>query len=278
MSMRFEILVCKNNPFFFTNFVSLHLLILFMKQLENTYCESFYIPSYLIDYKLKLSPQALFNVMQEAAVNHVAKIGVGWDNLHPNGEFWALSKMDIEFIRRPQWKDTVTINTWGKKHDFLVQPRDFLIESTSGETLIKATSNWVILNQDGKPQLLENYDNKLHNQLDFEVVPHPATRIKPLNGAVLSDIYHPVVYTDLDMNQHANNSAYVVWIMNHFGFEFHQTHEIESLSLNYLAQTRPNDRYTIVQQEVAPNVFVASIIAEIDKAEVCRIQTKWRCQ
>jgi len=247
-----------------------------MKQLENTYCESFYIPSYLIDYKLKLSPQALFNVMQEAAVNHVAHLGVGWDYLHPQGQFWALSKMDIEFVRRPEWKETININTWGKKHDFLIQPRDFLIESSTGETLIKATSNWVILNQEGKPQLLENYEDILHNQLGLEVVSRPATRIRPIKDAVASDIYHPVVYSDIDMNRHANNSAYVLWIMNHFSFEFHQTHEIEFLSLNYLEQTRSNDRYTIVQQEIAPNEFVASIIAEIDHAEVCRVQTRWR--
>lgn len=245
-----------------------------MIQRENTYCEHFTVPSYMVDGKLRITPSFLFNIMQEIAVNHVHSVGIGWNHLHEEQKFWALSRMDVEILRRPEWNEKLEITTWGKKHNFLVQPRDFWIENDNGEVLVKATSNWVILDLDGKPQLLSNFEPRLKNQHDIHAIERATSR---LSAVTLEEdkTFKPVVYSDIDMNCHANNGAYVTWVMDNFSHDFHQKHELIGISINYLQQTKNDECYAIQQQEIAPNEFLASIYTQKSKVEVCRVRTKW---
>lgn len=208
------------------------------------------------------------------AVNHVNKVGCGWHFLHSRRQFWALSRMDVEFVRRPMWEETVVVTTWGKKHNFLVQPRDFLVEDVRGDVLVRATSNWVVLDFEGKPCELSAIEPLLQNRHDLHAIAKPATRLR--QSVELSDeVFSPVVYSNIDMNHHANNSAYVTWVMDSFSSEFHANHELKAISLNYLMQTRPDDRYAVAKKEISPNRFLCSIYSEKRLEEVCRVLTEW---
>ena len=228
----------------------------------------------MVDGQLKVTPTFLFNLMQEVAVNHVDYVGIGWDFLHERNQFWALSRMDVKILRRPCWHEQVEISTWGKKHSQLIQPRDHQIETQNGEILVRATSNWVILDFDGKPVFLESYEPLLKNQLDLHAIEKPASRLREAVDEPESQFY-PVVYSNIDMNRHANNSAYVTWVMDSFNNEFHRTHELAFLSINYLQQTHADDRYAVRKKEIASNDFICSIYSERENVEVCRVRTVW---
>lgn len=245
-----------------------------MDNYENTYSEKHFIPSFMVDGKLCLTPTCLFGILQEVAVNHVNKVGCGWQFLHERRQFWALSRMDVEIVRRPMWEETVVVTTWGKKHNFLVQPRDFLVENVSGDVLVRATSNWVILDFEGKPCELSAIEPLLKNRHDLHAIEKPAVRLRQSvksNG----EAFYPVVYTNIDMNHHVNNSAYVTWVMDSFSNDFHASHELKTISLNYLMQTRPDDRYAVAKKEISSNCFLCSIYSEKRLEEVCRVLTEW---
>lgn len=241
---------------------------------ENTYSEQHTVQSFMVDGKLKLTPTFIFNLMQEVAVNHVANVGIGWDYLHERGQFWALSRMDVEILRRPQWYEQIEITTWGKKHNFLVQPRDHQITTSTGEVLVNATANWVILDMEGKPVQLDQYEPLLLNNHERHAIEKPASRLRQAVDDVEST-FHPVVYTNIDMNRHANNSAYVTWVMDSFDNAFHRAHELAFLSINYLQQMHADDRYAVHKKEIAPNDFICSIYSERGNIEVCRVRTVW---
>ena len=245
-----------------------------MQSYENIYCEKMTIPSYMVDGKLGITPTFLLNIMQEVAVNHVGAIGCGWNFLQQRGQFWALSRMDVLIERRPRWREQVIINTWGKKHNFLVQPRDFLVETEDGEPLVRATSNWVILDFNGKPCELSSIEPLLKNQPNFHSIEKPATRLRQF-VELGNTVFHPVEYSRIDMNCHANNGSYVHWVMDSFDYAFHQTHELKSISLNYLQQTKPTDRYAVAKKEIEAGLFLCSIYSETAKIEVCRVLTQW---
>lgn len=245
-----------------------------MEILENMYYENFTVPSYMTDYNRRLTPSFLFNLMQDAAVNQSERSRIGWNDLHPKGMFWALSKMDIEWQSHPLWGDRIRIVTWPKEHRFLIQPRDFIIENGKGEPLIRVTTHWVILGADGKPRLLSDFENRLI-ACPLHAIERQPTRLRKAQDNGQPVVRHPVVYTDIDMNGHANNSAYVTWTMNSFAPDFHKTHELTFLAINYIAQTMPTDHYALVKQETAPLDFIISVVTE-QGTEVCRLETRWK--
>lgn len=247
-----------------------------MAQLDNTYTEHLEVKSYMVDHNLQLTPAFLFKLMQESAYIHTKLLGIGWHYLRSLNAFWALSKLDIEWLKCPKWCDNIHITTWGKQHRYLIQPRDFIVRNDAGETLVKATSHWVILDTKGKPQLISNFESRSQNQPGLHAIERQATRIRPVQDISHDLIYKPVVYTDIDMNGHVNNAAYVAWLMDDFGVEFHHRHELTFLAINYLMQTQPTDRYAIVQKEIAPDDYIATIVKEQDHTEVCRAETRWK--
>ena len=246
-----------------------------MTQSKGTHSEKHTIASFMVDGSRQLTPTLLFNLLQEAAVNHANELGVGWDFLHQFNQFWALSRMDVEILKMPEWLDEVIITTWPKKNNYLVQPRDYLMETMDGEVLVRSTSNWVLLDGDGKPHQLSAYENNLGTVEGLHALETPASRLRT-GVPCEKPVFKPVVYSNIDMNCHANNSAYVTWVMDSFDHDFHMTHKLAFLAINYLQQTHASDRYAVVKQETAPNDFLCSIYSEKDMVEVCRVRTVWK--
>lgn len=233
------------------------------------------VPSYALDGKLLATPTFLFNILQNIADNHVNKHDIGWNFMHERNMFWAISKMDMEISRRPCWREKVKLTTWGKGRNHLIQPRDYLIETMDGEVLVRATSNWVILDENGKPRLLEELVPDIRFMCENNALNRPAKRLRVPAQGVPSE-FKSVEYSYIDMNRHANNSAYVTWLMNDFSVDYHSSHELIALSVNYLQQTHFTDRYTVVKQELAPNDYLVSMFTEKDNREVCRLQATFR--
>lgn len=246
-----------------------------MLQPDNTFIRTFEIGSHLADFNRELLPNQLFNLLQETAVSHSETLGMGWDALHARGLFWALSKMDIEILRMPTWLERIKIITWSKEYHLLVQPRDFFVETEEGELLARATSNWALVDLEGRPHPIEEVKAGLRHRPDCDALEKPATRLRKVTEGVWSEP-RAVVYSDLDLNQHVNNTVYISWVMDNFSYAFHQQHRIRFISINYLVQTMPDARYRILQQESEPNHFVASIFEEEKGIELCRVATEWR--
>ena len=245
-----------------------------MLQPDNSFVKTFEIGSHIADFNRELFPTQLFNLMQEAAVSHSEARGLGWDALHDRGLFWALSKMDVEIIRMPRWLEKIRITTWSKEYHLLVQPRDFFVETEDGELLVRATSNWALVDLEGKPHLIEEVKDLLRHRLGCDALEKPATRLRKVTEGEWSEV-HPVRYSHLDLNQHVNNTAYITWVMDNFNHEFHRTHRIQSISINYLMQTLPGSHYHILQQETEANHFAASIFEAEKGVELCRVATVW---
>lgn len=239
------------------------------------FSEQIEIPSYALDGKLLATPTFIFNVLQNIADNHVNKYDIGWEFMHKSNLFWAISKMDLEIARRPRWREKVKLTTWGKGRNQLIQPRDYLIETMDGEVLVRATSNWVILDGEGKPRLLEEVVPGIRFLCENNALNRPAKRLRFSAKGTPSE-YKAVEFASIDMNRHANNSAYVTWLMNAFDLDYHANHEPTALSVNYMQQTHYTDRYAVVKQEIAPDDFLVSMVTEKDAREVCRLQVTFR--
>ena len=248
-----------------------------MQQLENTFHDHFEITSYMVDEKQRLSPVFIFYLMQDIAVRHCAITGASWEFMHDLQLFWALSRTEVEIVRRPNWHEQIEVTTWEKKPNYLIQPRDHQIDTLNGETLVRSTSNWVLLDAEGKPRTLEGFEHLLHPQLDLHAIERPAARLR--ESAVSDEqqpIFKPVLFSHLDMNHHVNNASYVLWAIDDFDKEFLRSHELTSLSLNFIQQMRGDDSYGIYRKEIAPGQFLSSIVSMNEKVEVCRVRTTWK--
>ncbi len=247
-----------------------------MKESYNIFEQTFTIRSYQVDNETFLTIPSLFSMMQEVAWEHANRHEAGRDFLHPLNLFWALSKVYVKINRLPKWNEKVTFKTWGKEVKFLTHPRDYELYDESGELLLAATSNWIILDTfQFKPQKVEfRYaSDYTYNQKDAVSVKVP--KLKAIDFQDEMPHFNPVLYSDLDMNQHVNNAKYLQWLLDSHSYKNFSISNIKEIAINYISQAKLGDNYAIKTVSVEPNANLSSLFGKNKGEEYCRIYIGW---
>jgi len=180
------------------------------------YTEHLSIKSYHTNQYGQASIASIFNILIEAAWAHAQVMDWGYDSLKSNNLFWVLSRMYFHIEKYPAWQDKITLNTWSAGTDGIYAYREYIVENEKGEILLKASSAWLILDlETHKIFRLSDFRTTFPKRIDSKACRNPR-RIKPdIHTEVLN--YYPVLFSELDINQHFNSVKSVERVLDDFG-------------------------------------------------------------
>ena len=69
---------------------------------------------YETDAAWRLKPASFMNMAQEAAGCHAVELGFGYDDLIAKNTAWILSRVRVDFLDTPLWREDMTLTTWHK--------------------------------------------------------------------------------------------------------------------------------------------------------------------
>ena len=179
------------------------------------YIQNHKIACYDTDAAWRLKPASFMNLAQEAAGNHAVFLGFGYDDLIKTNTAWILSRVHVEFIDTPLWREDITLTTWHKGLNRLFFLRDFILTDKDGKERMKATTSWLVMNLETRrlvrdPGLMEDGTVCTENALET-----PADKVQmPKDMEPEHVIDHVVAYSDIDTNAHANNAMYMRWMQS----------------------------------------------------------------
>lgn len=231
------------------------------------YTEKHIIPCYDTDASWRLKPTSFMNLAQEAAGRHAVYLGFGYDYLIRNNTAWILSRVHVEFVDAPKWREEVTLNTWHKGLNRLFYLRDFLVTDNEGKARVKATTSWLVLNLETRrlvrdPMLMEEGTVCKDNVIDT-----PADKVQMPKDAVPELVRsHAVSYSDIDTNGHTNNAMYMQWAMNSVDYETASSKPVKEFTINFNHETKAGDVVDIyrasVEKEDGLHVYVEGKLGE----------------
>lgn len=239
------------------------------------YREQLSIKSYYTNLYGKASIASLFNILIEAAWAHAQVMDWGYDNLKSNNLFWVLSRMYFQFEKYPVWQDKVTLYTWSAGTDGIYAYREYILENEQGEIILRASSAWLILDlETHKIFRLSDFRATFPRHIDSKACRNPK-RIKP---DVHSDhlIFSPVLFSELDINQHFNSVKYVERVLDDFGIDFLNIHELSELEVNYLKEGQAGDRIAVSRSRISENEYLNCLVREADGVDLCVMRIVWR--
>jgi acyl-ACP thioesterase len=218
---------------------------------------------------------ALLENLQEAAWSHANLYGAGWDDLHKNNTLWVLSRFHIAIERLPNWQEKVTLETWSKKPDGITAYRDFEMTDEQGSVIVKAASVWHIIDaQTFRIQKIETVMNAFPHCENRHVFYENPLKIAAFDCEEDIAIHH-VKYSDIDMNNHVNNTKYVQWIFDDLDINVITSYSIKDLQINYIAQLQLGNSYTIHHKQLNETEFVHCVKNAENGKDVFRLQTVW---
>ncbi|KAL5975623.1 hypothetical protein ACLOJK_019948 [Asimina triloba] len=163
----------------------------------------------------------------ETALNHVRNSGLMGDGcfgttleMNKRDLIWVVTRMQVLVDRNPSWGDTVEIVTWVAASGKNGMRRDWLIrDSRTGETLSRATSNWVTMNK--RTRKLSKLPEEVRMELEpffmenDPILEEDSRKLMKLDDSSAGFIQKGLSprWKDLDMNQHVNNVKYVGWLL-----------------------------------------------------------------
>ncbi len=201
--------------------------------------EELRVKSYEADAHGVLKPHSLFSYFTEVAGNHATHLGYGYHDLQHAGYFWVLSRILVEVDRMPRWDETVYLETWPKGVEKLFALRDFLMTGRGGETLVSATSAWLLLDTGrSRPHKIDVLPAGIPIRAGVHAIPSLPEKLGTMES-LAKCAEHRVMPSDLDVNNHVNNAEYIRWIADCAGGG--GTPALSSLQVNYLDEALLDD-------------------------------------
>ena len=182
--------------------------------MQFTHKENYTIRSNEIGPDGSARPDSIAALLQEIAGNHAKILEFDIEDLRSRDITWVLHKLHVRMKRYPDWRETIQITTWPSSGDRLRAYRDFSIKDQKGEELGVALSYWLLMNlKNRRPVRIPDEIIQMGLTSQNHVLPLTKEKFEwELNESAEKSTFK-VRRTDLDINQHANNVAYIRWIM-----------------------------------------------------------------
>ena len=241
------------------------------------YQESISIKSYHTNKYGKASIASLFNILIEAAWAHAQVMDWGYDSLKSNNLFWVLSRIYFQVEKYPVWQDQITLTTWSAGTDGMYAYREYILENGKGEIILRASSAWLILDMEShKIFRLSDFRTTFPKFIDDRACRNPI-RIKPdLHPEKL--YFYPVLFSEIDINQHFNSVKYVERVLDDFGIDFLDRFEPAELEVNYLKEGQAGDQIAVTRNQLSSNESLNCLVRESDGADLCVMRIVWRAR
>jgi acyl-ACP thioesterase len=216
----------------------------------------------------RLKVNTILDYFQDAASNDAERLNFGYTNFVPMGLTWILSWAKFEFIKFPKFSDGIKIQTWGKKQFKLYSMRDYLLFNSKDEIICKGTSAWLLIDSKSlRPKILPQLFPEIKMLDTKDALSDLPQKIIP--SSKTENIYSTKIrYSDIDLNQHANNASYIRLMLDCFDQEFHKKHTMKTLTVSYNAQSKYGDEIQLskgIEKEIPLTHYIEAKNLNNDK-------------
>lgn len=213
-----------------------------MKNNITKHSEQFKIRASEVDFNGKATLPALCSLFQEVAGSHALKLNFDISQLPEQNMTWVLHRMDIKIDHFPEWRETITIETWPAAGDALRAYRDYRILDEHGAQIGCCLSYWMMINlETRRPTRMPQEMLDLRLKEIEHVLPVKASRMNPIEEFDTKGNIR-VRKSDLDMNRHVNNARYVEWMMELY--DENEATDINEIDIVFLKESVAGDKLT----------------------------------
>lgn len=239
------------------------------------YEKEYVIRTYECDKNSDLRLLTLMNIFQDSADGHAADMELGLEFCLAHGLAWVGSNYHIMINRLPKMHEKIKVITWPAVEKKLGAVRDFTVLSEKGETLIRAASQWVLINFEKKrPVSLRD------NLPEYQVIPERALESDfnklPEVAQVDRETVFNIRFDDIDLNNHVNNAVYPLWASEAVDLEFRLKHSPAEIEIAFKKEGHYGERIKVLTQMTDDKTSLHSVIALTDDRELARVKIAWK--
>lgn len=221
-----------------------------------------------------LGNKAILKFFENIAGHHSDSLGYGLNNSNVTHLSWILLEWKIKSIKRIEYGEELSIDTWSRSIDKYYATRDFKMYNSKGELCVIGTSKWLLINTEKgaivKPD--ETMIAKYESEPDNKVFEEELEKIKaPVEYT--NEILYTVRRKDIDFIGHMHNLYYLDLAYEVLPEEVYAQRLFNDVRITYKKEIKLGD--TVKCKYVYENEkHVVSITSEDDKTLHAIIELK----
>ena len=238
------------------------------------YAKEYNIRSYECDRNNNLRILTLMNIFQDMADTNATQLGLGLDYCLSKGLAWVGSNYALDITRLPRMHEVVKIETWPAVEKLLGAIRDFEVFGEDGESIIRASSHWVLINFAKKRPVALRENLPQYTVLPERALDTDFPKIGEI-GRIDEQFKFRVRFDDIDMNRHVNNAVYVLWATESVESEFRLSHNPKKIDVAFKKEGYMGEKIMVLTQYDGLKTTHSIQTYDKDERELARVTIEW---
>ncbi|MBC7741566.1 MAG: hypothetical protein H7061_05185 [Bdellovibrionaceae bacterium] len=200
----------------------------------------------------QLSLFTLLGFLEDIAIAHAEAMGIGFQNSIATQTFWVLTRQKLTMNHWPQ-VGLIEIQTWSRPLISISATRDFEI-FYNNEKIGDCSTRWMVLDVANRRPARPIFDpEKVFTRGDY-VLPYDAEKV-PIHSDAEVIKKLKVQPSDLDLNQHVNNTKYGQWLTNLVSERKEYAGFLRGYEVNFISETHLGDDVVLEAKELSTAPF-----------------------
>lgn len=240
------------------------------------YAQQYVIRSYECDRNNNLRILTLLNIFQDMADNDAARQGIGLDFCLKNNMTWVGTGYVLDIDRLPKIHEKIVIHTWPSAKNKLSVCRDFEVFGEDGALIVRASSQWILIDVTKKRPLPIESHLAFHQPLNERAIQTDFPKINEITDASLYFKFR-VRFDDIDLNKHINNAVYILWAAESVESEFRLMHNPAKISINFKKEGYMGEKIMVATKMNGKQSFHSIQTYDSDNnRELARVVIEWK--
>ncbi len=232
------------------------------------------VKSYECDKNGGLRLLTLMNIFQDIADSHASALGIGIEHCLAHGLAWIGSNYIINIERLPQWHEKIRIVTWPAVEKKIGAVRDFLVFDEKGLVIIRASSQWVLINYEKRRPVSLRDNLPEYHIIDERALFTDFPKIEDFETVDFQRCF-AIRFDDIDINNHVNNSVYPLWASEAVPAPFRLSHRPETLEVAFKKEGLFGEDVNVLTR-LDGLTSLHSIQAQSDGRELAKVKIVWK--
>lgn len=197
----------------------------------------FEVSYYETDINKNMRPVALLNLLGETSGEHSNSSVGEIDKFEVLNYAWMLNRWKVRIDKYPRAKEKIIIETWTSNIDRFYANREFLIYNEKEEIIGRASTLWIFVDINKRRPIRIPNELKEGYKIVDERVFHEFYDFKE---KIIMDDYldFGVRRSDIDYNNHVNNTIYLSWILESVPEEIFNNYLLSEFEIIYKKETK----------------------------------------
>lgn len=205
------------------------------------------VPVHDTDARHIARPSSVWRWLQEAANRQMLTEGPSYDDLMERGLSFLLSRMCVDFIRPIEQYEDLTVETFAIPSRGFSSERGYRLTDKTGAVVAAGLSVWALYDLNAGRLARVEAIGRGYSGGDPVEVSAPIRFTIPENVELVTAGERKVVWSDVDVNLHVNNTGYPNILCDFLPDP--GAGQLLSMSLNYRSEAKLGETVTVLRGE-----------------------------